>query len=64
MPDEQRHVSVLRDALTVDDLDPYGLYLGTSSGEVFCSLDRGVTWQKLPGQLSRIMTVKTWVTEV
>lgn len=64
MPDEQRHVSVLRDAMAVDSFEPYGLYFGTSSGEVFCSLDRGVTWQRLPGQLSRILTVKVWVTEV
>ena len=44
VPDEQRHVSVLRDGMSVDTMDPYGLYIGTSSGEVFCSLDRGVTW--------------------
>lgn len=63
LPEEQRHVSVLRDAMTVDSMDPYGLYFGTTSGEVFCSLDRGVTWSRLPGQLSRILSVKTWVVE-
>ncbi|WP_159882129.1 WD40/YVTN/BNR-like repeat-containing protein [Paenibacillus puerhi] len=63
VPDEQRHVSVLRDAMSVDTLDPYGLYFGTTSGEVFASLDRGVSWQRLPGQFSRILTVKTWITE-
>ena len=64
VPDEQRHVSVLRDGMSVDTMDPYGLYIGTSSGEVFCSLDRGVTWQRLPGQLSRIYCVKPWIVEV
>jgi hypothetical protein len=63
VPEEQRHVSVLRDAMDVDKLEPYGLYFGTTSGEVFCSLDRGVTWQRLPGQLSRILSVKSWVVE-
>jgi photosystem II stability/assembly factor-like uncharacterized protein len=63
VPEEKRHVSVLRDAMTVDALDPYGLYFGTTSGEVFCSLDRGVNWQRLPGQLSRILSVKTWIVE-
>jgi photosystem II stability/assembly factor-like uncharacterized protein len=63
VPEEQRHVSVLRDAMDVDKLEPYGLYFGTTSGEVFCSLDRGVNWQRLPGQLSRILSVKSWVVE-
>lgn len=63
LPDEPRHVSVLRDAMSVDAFDPYGLYFGTTSGEVFCSLDRGRTWGRLPGQLSRILCVKPWIVE-
>jgi photosystem II stability/assembly factor-like uncharacterized protein len=63
VPDEPRHVSVLRDAMSVDSLDPYGLYFGTTSGEVFCSLDGGRSWDRLPGQLSRILSVKPWVME-
>ena len=38
------YVNVLRDGMTVDELDPYGLYFGTSSGELFYTLDRGDTW--------------------
>src|SRR5207249_1168066 len=30
-----QYVNVLRDGLAVDDLDPYGVYFGTSSGEIF-----------------------------
>ncbi|WP_274365638.1 sialidase family protein [Paenibacillus thermotolerans] len=63
VPEEQRHVSVLRDAMAVDSLEPYGLYFGTTSGEVFCSLDQGRTWDRLPGQLSRILSVKPWIVE-
>lgn len=63
LPEEQRHVSVLRDGMSVDALEPYGLYFGTTSGEVFCSLDRGKSWARLPGQFSRIMSVKPWVLE-
>jgi len=63
VPEEQKHVSVLRDAMTVDSLDPYGLYFGTTSGEVFCSLDRGKAWERLPGQFSRILSVKPWIVE-
>lgn len=64
MPNEPRHVNVLRDALTVDALEPYGTYFGTTSGEVFYSLDRGVTWDRMPGQYGRILSVKMWVREV
>jgi photosystem II stability/assembly factor-like uncharacterized protein len=63
LPDEQRHVSVLRDAMTVDSMDPYGLYFGTTSGEVYASLDRGQNWSRLPGQFSRILSVKPWIVE-
>lgn len=63
VPDEQQHVNVLRDALAVDIMDPYGIYFGTTSGELFCSLDRGKSWVRLPGQLSRILTVKQWIVE-
>ncbi|NIK75165.1 hypothetical protein FHS15_000263 [Paenibacillus castaneae] len=64
VPDELRHVSVLRDGMTVDAMEQFGLYIGTSSGEVFCSLDSGQSWQRLPGQLSRILNVKSWIVEV
>ncbi|MBP1995288.1 WD40/YVTN/BNR-like repeat-containing protein [Paenibacillus eucommiae] len=63
LPEEQRHVSVLRDAMSVDTLDPYGLYFGTTSGEVYLSLNRGSSWERLPGQFSRILTVKPWIVE-
>ncbi|MDD9267944.1 WD40/YVTN/BNR-like repeat-containing protein [Paenibacillus sp. GCM10023248] len=63
LPEEERHVSVLRDAMCVDGLDPYGLYFGTTSGEVYCSLNRGESWERLPGQFSRILTVKPFITE-
>jgi hypothetical protein len=63
VPDEPRHVNVLRDAMTVDALEPYGVYFGTTSGEVFCSIDGGVGWDRLPGQYGRILCVKTWIQE-
>lgn len=63
VPDDQRHVSVLRDAMSVDSLDPYGLYFGTTSGEVYASLDRGHKWMRLPGQLHRILAIKPWILE-
>ncbi|MEX1021093.1 MAG: exo-alpha-sialidase [Litorilinea sp.] len=60
LPDEPRYTSVLRDAMTVDDQDETGVYFGTTSGDVFYSLDRGDSWTRLPGQLPRVLSVKAW----
>ena len=62
-PDEPHHVSVLRDAMTADGLEPEGIYFGTTSGELYLSMDQGERWQRLPGQYSRILNVKSWVVE-
>ncbi len=35
-------------------------HLGATSGELFFSRDAGETWERLPGQLPRITTLKTW----
>lgn len=55
------YVNVLRDGMAVDALDPYGLYFGTSSGELFYSLDRGDSWQAMPARFPRITSVRAWV---
>lgn len=62
-PAEPRYTSVLRDAMTIDDQPETGLYFGTTSGDVFSTLDNGDTWQKLPGQLPRVLSLKTWTLE-
>lgn len=61
LPEQPNYVSVLRDALAVDPLDPPGVYFGTTSGEMYYSPDTGENWTALPGQYSRITVVKTWV---
>lgn len=53
--------SVLRDALTVDLLAPAGVYLGTTQGDLFCSIDGGEKWSHLAGNLGRITTLHAWV---
>lgn len=61
LPQKEHYVGVLRDAMTADTLEPAGVYLGTTGGELFYSRDDGDTWQKLPAQLPRITTLKVWV---
>ena len=60
LPAYPSYVSVLRDAMATDALDPPGIYFGTTAGEVFYSADEGERWQALPGRFSRITVVRTW----
>lgn len=55
--DEPFFVGALRDALAVDRFSPRGIYFGTTQGDVFVSADGGESWQRLPGNYSRVNTV-------
>jgi photosystem II stability/assembly factor-like uncharacterized protein len=61
LPETPHFVGVLRDSLAVDPLEPTGVYFGTTQGDLFYSRDAGDSWNRLPGQFSRITVVKTWV---
>ncbi len=56
LPQTDCYVNVLRDAMAVDQLDPCGVYFGTTGGQVYCSPDGGDRWtpivRDLPGVLS------------
>ena len=55
LPQNNVFVTVLRDGLTSDGLDPLGLVLGTSSGHCFASADGGEQWQLIAGYLPGIL---------
>jgi photosystem II stability/assembly factor-like uncharacterized protein len=57
LPQEHVYVSLLREAMAVDTLDPCGVYVGTSSGHLFASNDRGDSWSLIAGFLPRIISV-------
>lgn len=57
LPQEHAYVSVLRDAMDSDRLDPVGLYFGTSTGHLFASADRGESWSLVAGFLPKILSV-------
>jgi len=60
LPQKEHFVGVLRDAMAADALEPAGVYLGTTGGELFYSRDDGDSWEKLPASFPRITTVKVW----
>ncbi len=60
LPPEPRYTSVLRGAMSVDRLDPCGVYVGTTSGHVFASRDLGESWIELPCTLPKILCVEAF----
>jgi photosystem II stability/assembly factor-like uncharacterized protein len=61
LPEHHYQAGVLRGALSVDGLDPAGVYVGSTSGDLFASADGGDSWQTLPCRLPRILSVKAYV---
>ena len=61
LPQDNCYVTVLRDGLDTDGLDPLGVYFGTSSGQVYVSADRGERWQPLPAILPPILSIQAGV---
>ncbi len=58
LPQRDCYVNVLRDAMSVDSLDPCGVYFGTTGGQVYCSADAGDTWMPIVRDLPRIQSVE------
>ena len=58
LPQENCFVNVLRDAMTVDDLDSCGVYFGTTGGQVYASADAGDTWTAIVRDLPSVLSVE------
>lgn len=57
LPQSHCYVTVLRDGMATDGLDPLGVYFGTSSGQVYISRDRGEHWTALDAILPPVLCV-------
>lgn len=55
---EAAHLVVLREALAVDQHDPAGIYLGTSTGQIFHSRDDGESWALLADYLPPVLSLE------
>jgi photosystem II stability/assembly factor-like uncharacterized protein len=58
MPAAQAWWTVKRQAMTVDQCEPPGLYFGTTSGELWASRDAGRTWRCVARHLPHIYAVE------
>lgn len=56
---EGAHLTVLREALAVDEVEPCGVHAGTESGQVFYSQYAGETRECLADSLPPVYSVST-----
>ncbi|MCB1740583.1 MAG: exo-alpha-sialidase [Gammaproteobacteria bacterium] len=58
LPQQDCYVNVLRDAMSVDRLDPCGIYFGTTGGQVYGSADGGDHWRTIVRDLPPVVSVE------
>jgi photosystem II stability/assembly factor-like uncharacterized protein len=58
LPQENCFVNVLRGAMSVDTLDPCGVYFGTTGGQVYGSADSGDSWTPIVRDLPAVLSVE------
>ena len=61
LPRKHAYVSVLRQAMANDLLDPCGVYFGTAGGQVFTSNDEDSSWQAAAEYLPPVYSVSAAV---
>ena len=57
LPQHDAHLGVLRQGMTIDGHDSPGVYVGTSTGQVFASADEGESWREIASYLPSISSV-------
>ena len=58
LPQSDCYVNILRDAMCVDQLDPCGIYFGTTGGQVYGSADGGDSWAPIVRDLPSVLSVE------
>ena len=58
LPQSDCYVNVLRDAMSVDSLEPCGVYFGTTGGQVYGSADGGDSWTPIVRDLPAVLSVE------
>jgi photosystem II stability/assembly factor-like uncharacterized protein len=63
LPQENAFLGVLREGMAIDTRDEPGVYVGTSTGQVFASTDEGDSWSEIASYLPSITSVEVAVVE-
>ncbi len=61
LPQENCYVNILRTAMSMDALDPAGVYFGTTGGQVYASSDDGDNWTPIVRDLPAVLSVEVQV---
>lgn len=62
LPQQDAWQVVLREGMAVDGQDPLGVYLATTTGEVYASRDEGETWRECCRHLPQVVSVEAAAT--
>lgn len=63
LPQDNAYLSVLREAMARDTLEPVGITFGTATGQLWQSVDAGVSWGLVTADLPAIWSVESVVVE-
>ncbi len=63
LPQENAYLGILREGMTTDTHDEFGLYFGTSTGQLFASTDEGASWTEIASYLPSITSVEAAVVD-
>jgi BNR/Asp-box repeat protein len=58
LPQQHCYVNILRDAMAIDSLEPCGIYVGTTGGQVYASADSGDSWMPIVRDLPPVLSVE------
>jgi photosystem II stability/assembly factor-like uncharacterized protein len=61
LPQQDAYLSVLREAMARDTLDPVGITFGTKTGQLWQSIDEGRSWRRITTDLPEIWAVEALV---
>jgi hypothetical protein len=61
LPQKDAWFTVLRDALRTDSNDPAGVYVGTTTGQLYGSRDDGESWSLIADHLPQVQSVEAGV---
>lgn len=64
LPQQGAWISLLRESMSNDTLQPVGVYFGTSGGDLFASRDAGDSWNHVTSYLPRILSISAHVVEL
>jgi photosystem II stability/assembly factor-like uncharacterized protein len=63
LPQDGAYLSVLREAMARDTLDPVGITFGTKTGQLWHSRDEGASWERITADLPEIWAVEAVVVD-